>query len=224
MKQYTKGIDQITKRSGPFIFLCEYGRVNKSMDIEKAKAIIQEAEKENDPHNIEETENNQTGSNETITDNQEATNNTETTDNRPLTGEEIRLNNLVKIKTLSKEEARKRGRNGGIKSGETRRKRKTARELLDKMLQANLTNDQIDEILGNASNILQGDQTVYNVMLAKMVQQSMAGDYRAFTVLRDTAGEKPIEQSVTLTDSMSDEDRKQIDKMRKQLMDISKIV
>ena len=92
------------------------------------------------------------------------------------------------------------------------------------MLQANLTSDQIDEILGNASNILQGDQTVYNVMLAKMVQQSMSGDTKAFIAIRDTAGEKPIEQSVTLTDSMTDEDRKQIDKMRKQLADMSKIV
>lgn len=194
------------------------------MDIEKAKAIIQEAEQEIDPHIIEETETTETGSNETITEDQEATNK-EQTDNKPLTSREISNKNLVMFDSnQSQELAKINGRKGGIKSGESRRKRKTAKELLDKMLQTNLTNEQIEEILGNASNILQGDQTVYNVMLAKMVQQSMLGDTKAFIALRDTAGEKPVEQSITLTDTMTDEDRKQINKMRKQLMDISKIV
>lgn len=200
------------------------------MDINKATAIIETVEDTNnistDP--VENTANNSTGdipdNSNNKTANSEPTNNNNTT----LTGREksniTGTKNLISLADRTREEQRKIARAGGIKSGETRRRRKTARELLDKMLQSNLSEDQIEEILGTAASMLSGDNTVYNVMLAKMAQQAMSGDTKAFIALRDTAGDKPIDQSVTLTDSMSDEDRKQIDKMRKQLMDISKIV
>lgn len=204
------------------------------MDINKATAIIETVE---DTNNIstDPVENTTTNNASDIPDNSnnktansEPTNNNTAANNNTLTGREksniTGTKNLISLADRTREEQQKIARAGGIKSGETRRRRKTARELLDKMLQSNLSEDQIEEILGTAASMLSGDNTVYNVMLAKMAQQAMSGDTKAFIALRDTAGDKPIEQSVTLTDSMSDEDRKQIDKMRKQLMDISKIV
>lgn len=43
--------------------------------------------------------------------------------------------NLVPIVTLSNEEAKKRGRAGGIASGKARREKRTMRETLEKMLE-----------------------------------------------------------------------------------------
>lgn len=73
----------------------------------------------------------------------------------------------------SKKEAREKGRQGGIKSGETRKKRKTLREELLLLLAA-----------GNNQN----------KMSLAMIEKAMKGDTKAFEVIRDTIGEKPREQ------------------------------
>lgn len=76
--------------------------------------------------------------------------------------------NLQPVRT--KEEARKRGRNGGIKSGEARRKRKTLREELLALL---------------------GTEDYQKKISLAMLQEAKAGNTKAFEVIRDTIGEKP---------------------------------
>ena len=73
----------------------------------------------------------------------------------------------------SKKEARERGRNGGLASGEARRKRKTLKE----------------ELL----LILSEGETQQSVTLA-LIEKAMSGDTKAFEVIRDTIGEKPIDK------------------------------
>ena len=73
----------------------------------------------------------------------------------------------------SKEEARDRGRKGGLASGEARRKRKTLKEELRLMLS-------------------EGD-TQQSVTLA-LIEKAMSGDTKAFEVIRDTIGEKPVDK------------------------------
>ena len=73
----------------------------------------------------------------------------------------------------SKEEARERGRKGGLASGEARRKRKTLKE----------------ELL----LILSEGETQQSVTLA-LIEKAMSGDTKAFEVIRDTIGEKPIDK------------------------------
>ena len=73
----------------------------------------------------------------------------------------------------SKKEARDRGRKGGLASGEARRKRKTLKEELLLML-------------------AEGD-TQQSVTLA-LIEKAMAGDTKAFEVIRDTIGEKPVDK------------------------------
>ena len=69
----------------------------------------------------------------------------------------------------SKEEARERGRKGGLASGEARRKRKTLKEELLLMLSEG--------------------ETQKSVTLA-LIEKAMSGDTKAFEVIRDTIGEK----------------------------------
>lgn len=85
------------------------------------------------------------------------------------TGREYNDSNLVKITPDDKEKMKR----GGIKSGEVRRKRKTLKETLLMMLE-------------------EGD-TQNNITLA-LIDKAMSGDVRAFEVMRDTIGEKPVEK------------------------------
>ena len=73
----------------------------------------------------------------------------------------------------SKKEARERGRKGGLASGEARRKRKTLKEELLLMLSEG--------------------ETHQSVTLA-LIEKAMGGDTKAFEVIRDTIGEKPVDK------------------------------
>lgn len=72
----------------------------------------------------------------------------------------------------SKEEARERGKQGGIKSGEVRRKRKTLKEELLALL---------------------GTENYNNKISLAMIKEAMNGNVKAFNSIRDTIGEKPVE-------------------------------
>ena len=76
-----------------------------------------------------------------------------------------------------KEEARKRGRNGGLASGKARQKRKELRELLEVAL------SMPDEERGMSNA---------EAIAAALVEKAKAGDVKAFEVLRDSVGERPV--------------------------------
>lgn len=86
------------------------------------------------------------------------------------TGREYNDSNLVKI---TKETAYDNGKKGGVASGEARRKRKTLKDTLLLLLE-------------------EGD-TQNNMTLA-LIEKALAGDVKAFEVVRDTIGEKPTEK------------------------------
>ena len=79
--------------------------------------------------------------------------------------------NLRPVK--STEEARERGRKGGLASVEARRKRKTLKEELLLMLS--------------------DGETQQSVTIA-LIEKAMSGDTKAFEVIRDTIGERPIDK------------------------------
>ena len=79
----------------------------------------------------------------------------------------------------SKEEARERGRKGGLASGEARRKRRTLKEELLLMLS-------------------DGDiqQKISLALINEAINGNNAGSVtKAFEVIRDTIGERPVERS-----------------------------
>lgn len=77
------------------------------------------------------------------------------------------------LKTPTTEEARERGRKGGKASAAARARRKTLKEELLLLLS-------------------EGD-TQQSVTVA-LLQKAMSGDVKAFEVLRDTIGEKPVDE------------------------------
>ena len=84
--------------------------------------------------------------------------------------------NLIPVRT--KEEARERGTNGGIASGEARRKRKTLREELLALLSVDGTQERVSLALIKEATEGNGSGSVA----------------RAFETIRDTVGEKPIDK------------------------------
>ena len=80
------------------------------------------------------------------------------------------------------EEARELGRKGGIKSGEVRRARKTLREELEALL--------TEEITDKNGRRMQTQKAIS----ASMIKQALTGSTKAFELIRDTIGEKPVDK------------------------------
>lgn len=89
--------------------------------------------------------------------------------------------NLKPIKKgeLSKEEAKKRGSAGGKKSVETRRAKKSMKEMLDYLLEKEIANKQGDKAITKEA------------ITAALINQALKGNVKAYEVIRDTIGEKP---------------------------------
>jgi hypothetical protein len=95
--------------------------------------------------------------------------------------------NLKPVKT--KEEARERGRAGGIASGKARKERKTLKEELLLLLSEGDTQKKIS---------------------VAVLQKALDGDIQAFNTIRDTIGEKPTDKieadlSTTIRVDLEDE-------------------
>ena len=89
--------------------------------------------------------------------------------------------NVENLTALSTDEARRRGKNGGIKSGEARRKRKSIREALEAVLTSKVN--------------YEGQEMTYTEAIAlSMVKNAVSGNVPAFKEIRDTVGEKPVER------------------------------
>ena len=84
--------------------------------------------------------------------------------------------NLKPIRSTS--EAREKGKKGGKKSGETRKKKKELKELL--------------EIALNQKDFV--GQDYYMSITIALIEKALAGDVRAYEVIRDTLGQKPTEK------------------------------
>lgn len=80
--------------------------------------------------------------------------------------------NLIPMSERSKDEVRELGKKGGIASGKARRERKTLKEELLLLLSKGNTQEKISLAL---------------------IQQALDGNTKAFEVIRDTVGEKPMD-------------------------------
>lgn len=81
--------------------------------------------------------------------------------------------NLIPNYERTPEERQEIARKGGIASGEARRRKKTLKEELIILLETNDNNTKISVAL---------------------LQKALNGDIQAFTTIRDTIGEKPVDK------------------------------
>lgn len=119
-------------------------------------------------------------------------------DGQKKTGKEKGYANLIPMNKMTEAEQREIAKKGGKASAESRKRRKTAKEIAQTILSTQLNAAQIEEILDGAKDLIGEDKSAYAVMIAKMVQEANRGNVQAFTAVRDTAGDKPTDkQEVT---------------------------
>ena len=130
--------------------------------------------------------------------------------------------NLIPANMRSKEEASENGRKGGIKSGETRRKRKLMRENLELLLTLKVKDKKMQQIM-KALGIEDEEMTNQMARQVSMLNQSLKGNVQAYKELRDTIDGKPtdnvkIDGSINTTNPLegmsTDEIRKAIEMMK----------
>ena len=80
------------------------------------------------------------------------------------------------------EEARENGRKGGLKSAEVRAARKTLREELLALLTQDITDKNGRQM------------KTQTAISASMIKQALSGSTKAYEIIRDTIGEKPIDK------------------------------
>ena len=90
--------------------------------------------------------------------------------------------NLLKPEDLTPKQRRENASKAGKASGEARRKKKLLRECLEILLE--------NEVTDKYGNVMTGAEA----MAAKVFQQALKGDLKAFEIVRDTAGQKPVEK------------------------------
>ena len=97
--------------------------------------------------------------------------------------------NEQNLRTLSPKEAREQGSKGGKASAAKRAERKTFREGLLLLL-----NEPLKDKGGNVT-----DKTTQDAIIAGLVKRAISGDTRAFEMIRDTIGEKPMQEITVST-------------------------
>lgn len=89
--------------------------------------------------------------------------------------------NLIPLNKRTKEEQKRISRAAGIASGEARRKKRLLRDTLEDLLSIKSPNGE----------------TYQNDISIALLQAALKGDVRAYEVIRDTIGQKPVDKSLT---------------------------
>ena len=90
--------------------------------------------------------------------------------------------NLRPFDTLTESEQRNLARKGGEASGKARQAKKSLREAMRVLMETDLTSEEGKLITGTEA------------MAAKAFQAALKGDWKAWELVRDTAGQKPIDK------------------------------
>lgn len=99
-------------------------------------------------------------------------------------------NNIENLKPLSTEKAREIGRKGGKASVKAKRKKKYIKEQLEQLMLLDLHDCKLKENMRKLG-IPEEELTIQNAICVSLVQQSLNGSIRAFSIIRDTLGQDP---------------------------------
>ncbi len=98
----------------------------------------------------------------------------------------------------SEDEARRKGRNGGIASGKARREKKLMRETLDMLLSMPIKNGKLADVddIRSFAAIKGKNISVQEAIMIAQIQKAMKGDTKAAEYVRDTIGQKPVDNLI----------------------------
>lgn len=96
---------------------------------------------------------------------------------------------------MTPEERREAGRKGGIASGEAKRKKKYMKEVLDVVLDMPLKKGKHNDVedIRNFASLKGKNLNVQEAIMIAQIQKALKGDTNAVQFIRDTIGQKQIE-------------------------------
>lgn len=91
--------------------------------------------------------------------------------------------NLIPNSERSPKEVRANGAKGGIASGEARRKKRDLKLAMQALLEADIKDKKTGEVMSGAEAIA-----------VAQYKKALKGDAKAFELIRDTSGQKPVDK------------------------------
>ena len=110
--------------------------------------------------------------------------------------------NLISNSERSPSELREQTRKGGIKSGEARREKRDLRKALEMLLEKNFQNENGEIITGTEA------------ITARLFEQAMKGNVKAFETIRSTVGQDPVQKVM-----VAEVDQDVIDEVEKAILE-----
>jgi hypothetical protein len=130
----------------------------------------------------------------------------------------IMKENLKPCRTT--EEARERGRKGGINSGKRKKEKRKLKEIAEMLLDMKAPDDIIARFEQLYPDLDAKEMTNRLAIVQRLILNALAGDNKAFELLRDQIGEKPKEEIVNTNQNINITDEKVINAVLKKVKDL----
>ena len=144
-----------------------------------------------------------------------------TTNKREINAIKNQRKHFVPITERSPEEQLEIRRKGQAAQTEKRRQRKKITDICNELLSMSAS-DMANGVVnpGLADKLKETDISLYDLMVAKMIEESLHGNVKAFTAVRDSAGDKPVDEANISADLITDADRELLRNVANRLGDI----
>lgn len=130
----------------------------------------------------------------------------------------IMKENLKPCRTT--EEARERGRKGGINSGKRKKEKRKLKEIAEILLDMKAPDDIIAKFEQLYPDLDAKEMTNRLAIVQRLILNALAGDNKAFELLRDQIGEKPKEEIINTNQNINITDEKIINAVLKKVKDL----
>lgn len=130
----------------------------------------------------------------------------------------IMKENLKPCRTT--EEARERGRKGGINSGKRKKEKRKLKEIAEMLLDMKAPDDIIKKFELLYPDLDAKEMTNRLAIVQRLILNALAGDNKSFELLRDQIGEKPKEEIVNTNQNINITDEKVINAVLKKVKDL----
>lgn len=118
------------------------------------------------------------------------------------------------------EEARERGRKGGIESGKRKKEKKKLKEIAEMLLDLQAPDEVKDRINTLYPELDVNEMTNRLAIIQRLIVNALSGDYKAFELLRDQIGETPVAEVVNTNQNINITDEKVINSVLKKIKDL----
>lgn len=113
-----------------------------------------------------------------------------------------KVENLIPLNKRTKDEQRKIQKKGGTVSGQKRKRKLLLKEVCEDIMVRNCSVDVIEKIIKKYIPDIDGEDLTYNYALAiSILNKAISkGNAKCAEFIRDTMGQKPVEQQVIAFD------------------------